>query len=38
MATSAEQYQQLWHRYQEEHDNKPESPYVVAKWALMEEG
>ncbi|MBL9005606.1 MAG: hypothetical protein JNJ46_15230 [Myxococcales bacterium] len=34
MSTSAEQYQKLWHKYQAEHDGVPESPYVVAKWAV----
>lgn len=34
MAMSAEQYQKLWHQYQAEHGGKPESPYVVTKWAV----
>lgn len=34
MAMSAEQYQKLWHKYQDEHGGVPESPYVVTKWAV----
>ena len=34
MTTKAEYFQDLFHRYQEEHDGLPETPYRVVQWAM----
>lgn len=34
MTTKQEQLQELFHRYQREHDGIPETPYTVVHWAL----